>query len=372
MKVSLFQENFNKGLTIVSRSVASKATLPILANVLLATEEGELKLSATNLETGVNLRLASKIEEEGSITVPAKVLSELISSLPAGKVELAVKEGSLFVTSGAFKASFVGTSANEFPQIPSFEAEPILAFSKDSLIKALSQVVFAAAQDDGRPVLTGVLIRKQDDGSVKLVATDGYRLSVKVLETTQNNLEGDLLLPAKTFLEVSRLAQEKNGEVKDLQVSLTPEKSQVVFQLKDIEFSSRMLEGEFPSFERIIPQGFTTKAEFDKEEFMRAVKIAAIFAREQSNIVKFRVGDGKMVVMSETPQVGSNEGEIEAKTEGDKLEIAFNCRFLLDFLSAVKIEEIVFEASGSLAPGVFKLKGETSFFHIIMPVRLQG
>ncbi|MDP3954909.1 MAG: DNA polymerase III subunit beta [bacterium] len=373
MKISLLQENFNKGLSLVSRQVSGKATLPILANILLSTENGRLRLSATNLETGINLWLGSKVEEEGSLTLPAKVLNEFVASLPPDKIEIEASETSLTAVSGSFKANFIGTVAAEFPKLPVFSDKPILIFEKNDFLRSLSRVAFAAAQDEGRPVLTGVLIKKKDKGKVTLVATDGYRLSLKSAVAIEDKLEEDLLIPAKTLLEVSKIAQEKGEENKEIKIAQTEEKSQVVFSLKDIEFSSRLLEGEFPDFDKIIPKTSTTKAEFDKEEFLRAVKIASIFAREQANIVKLKIDPqaGKMKITAETPQVGANESEIVAKIEGEEMEIAFNCRFLLDFLAAVKEEVIILEANGSLAPGLFKVKGDDTYLHIIMPVRTQ-
>lgn len=375
MKISILQEDLTHGLTIVSRSVSSKATLPILTNILLATDKGRLKLAATNLESGINLWLGAKIEKEGSLTIPAKVLNEFVASLPPDKIELEANETSLSITTPAAKASFVGTAAAEFPQIPVFPGKPIILFTKEALVKALSQVSFAAAVDEGRPVLTGVLLKSDGAENVSLVATDGYRLSLKKMGVKEKKLEEGLLIPAKTFIEVSRLAQEKGEDSQEIQMALTPEKSQVVFHLANIEFSSRLLEGEFPDFEKIIPKTQTTKAEFDQEEFTRAVRIASIFAREQANIIKLKIdpstNGGKMIISAETPQVGANESEMVAKTEGEALEIAFNCRFLLDFLNCSKAEEITFEANGSLSPGVFRFKGDDSFLHLVMPVRLQ-
>ncbi|PJE67446.1 DNA polymerase III subunit beta [Candidatus Shapirobacteria bacterium CG10_big_fil_rev_8_21_14_0_10_40_9] len=372
MKISVLQENLSRGLTTVSRLVASKAALPILGNVLLKTDKGRLKLSATNLETGISLFLGAKIEKEGEITVPARILVELVSSLLPEKVDLEATETTLHLSSGSFKADISGISASEFPKIPSFQGEPAFLFDKEELIKILSQVSFAAAQDESRPVLTGVLLRGKI-GKTLLVATDGYRLSVKNLAMRKQKEEKDLLIPAKTLIEVCRIAQEAQDEEKEIKMALNSEKNQVLFSFSQkIELSSRLLEGEFPDFEKIIPPSFSTKAEFDKEEFLRAVKIASIFAREQANIVKIKIEGGKMIISAESPQVGANQGEIEAKTEGEKLEIAFNFRFLLDFLNSPIGEEIIFEANGPLSPGVFKVKGDDSFLHLIMPVRIQA
>lgn len=369
MKVSLLQENFYKGLNTVSRSVSTKATLPILSNLLLSSDKGSLKLSATNLETGINLWLGAKIEEEGAICLPAKLITEFISSLPAGKIDLESKENNLFLTSGSFKATLTGLPAKEFPEIPEKEEEAALSFDKNDFLQAVSQVVFSASSDEGRPALTGVLV-KPGEKEVSLVATDGYRLSVKKVGAGLK-IKEDLIIPARTLLEVSRIIQEQE-ETKEIGLSLAKNQSQVIFSLPQAELASRLIEGAFPSFEKIIPEKFETKTLFDREEFLRAIKTAAVFAREQANIVKLKIEQGKIIVSAETGSVGSSETEINAQTEGGSLEIAFNYRFLLDFLNAAGGEEIVFEVSSPLSPGSFKVKGDNTFFHIIMPVRIQA
>jgi DNA polymerase III subunit beta len=373
MKISVLQENLNKGLSLTSHSVSSRATLPILSNILLETREGRLKLSATNLEIGISLLIGVKIEQEGSIAIPARVLADFISSLPAEKIDLETKDTSLFISSGEFKANIAGMEAAEFPKLPAFPSQTTLSVDKDAFIKAISCVVIAAAQDEGRPVLTGVLI-EGDKEKLSLVSTDGYRLSIKTIPVKDFEMEGKLLIPAKTLLEVAKIAQEDIGESKDVRMGLTPEKSQVVFGFPNVELSSRLIEGEFPDYQKIVPQASTTKAIFQKDEFLRAVRIASVFAREQANIVKMIIDpeNGKIMVTAETPQVGGNESGVEAKIEGEKLEIAFNCRFLMDFLGIANSQEIVFEANGPLSPGVFRLSGDNSFVHIIMPVRLQS
>ncbi len=371
MKVSLLQENFSKALGIVSRSIAPKAALPVLSNVVLATDKGRLKLSATNLESGINLWLGAKVEKEGSIAIPAKVLTEYVSSLPPEKISLQVKENTLFLASSGNKANFSGGPVADFPKIVSFPGKSDLVFKKSDFSEKLNQVIFAAASDEGRPVLTGILLRVDKNG-LSLVATDGYRLSVKKIRTEKGSLKEDILIPARALLEVARISQEKNDQAEEIKMALTKDKNQVVFSLSGVDYSSRLIDGEFPEFERIVPESSKIKAEFDQEEFYRAVKIAAIFAREQANVVKLGLDKDKIVVSAESPQVGANETEIEAKVSGGKLEIAFNCRFLLDLLGAVSAEEMVLEASEALSPGVFKLKKDSSFFHLIMPVRIQA
>lgn len=369
MKISLLQENLNKGLTTVSRSVSAKAQLPILSNILLETDKGRLKLSATNLETGLNFWLGAKIEEEGSICIPAKFLTEFVASLPSQKVDLETKENSLMISCQGFKATFTGMSPNEFPQIPKANSDSAITFEKKEFLQAISQVVFAASSDEGRPALTGVLLKPQEN-EVSLAATDGYRLSVKKLAAGLK-IKDQLIIPAKTLIEVTRIIAESE-EIKEVILSLAENQSQVVFSFPQVELASRLIEGEFPNFEKIIPEKFEISASFDREELLRAVKIASVFAREQANIVKLIFADNKIKVSAETAQMGSSEMELEAKTSKGSLEMAFNYRFLLDFLNATSGEEILFEALGALNPGSFKISGDSSFFHIIMPVRIQS
>lgn len=368
MKISLLQENLNKGLATVSRSVSSKATLPILSNILLITDKGGLRLSATNLETGLNFWLGAKIEEEGAICIPAKFLTEFVASLPSQKVDLETKENSLMISCQGFKATFTGMSPNEFPQIPKANSDSAITFEKNEFLKAINQVVFSASTDEGRPALTGVLLKPQGD-KVSLVATDGYRLSVKTLSANLK-ITSPIIIPAKTLIEISRIISDSE-DIKEVVLSLAENESQVIFSFPQIELASRLIEGDFPNFEKIIPEKFEIKSSFDREELLRAVKIASVFAREQANIVKLTFADNKIKVSAETTQMGSSEMEIIAKTSSGSLEIAFNYRFLLDFLNATSGEEILFEALGALNPGSFKVSGDSSFFHIIMPVRIQ-
>lgn len=366
MKLSVLQENLVKGLSIVSRLATSKTQLPVLANILLITEKGKLKLSATDLETGINFYLGAKIEKEGAITIPAKVLFEFISSLSADKVNLETKGDSLQILSGNSKAEINGIGAAEFPKIPGFSGKPTLSFAVETFKEMVDQVAFAAATDEGRPVLTGVRVAVENNNLV-LAATDGYRLSVKELKDLKaGELKKVLIIPARTLQEVSRIKEE--GRVKIL---LMKKGNQMIFGFEDVEVVTRLIEGEFPAFEKIIPQEKKTSLIAEREELLKAVKIAAIFARETANIVKFSILNSQFSISANGPQVGSNESVVEAKIEGEENKIAFNFRYLLDFLSSIISEEIIFEMTGPLNPGVFKSKGDPSLLHIIMPVRVQ-
>jgi len=377
MKVIILQENLNQGLTICSRFVAPRPQLPILANILLKTEKGRLKLSATDLEMGVNIWVGGKIEKEGEITISAKTVNEFVASLPPEKVNLELKENNLIVSSTFSKSVFPTIAAADFPKIPGFPKKTALSMSLSLFSQSVAQVAFAAATDEGRPVLTGVLLKPKDKG-FSLVATDGYRLSVKKVGSGKWEAGSGIIIPAKALIEASRVKGgegEKEGkEKKDgtLQIGLTEKQNQVVFALPDLELSSRLIEGEFPDFEKIIPTETKTTIIFDREEFLRAVRIASIFARESANIVKLKIEKGKLKISANAPQVGENESIIDVKIKGEEQEIAFNFRFLLDFLNSISSEQVTLEMTGALNPGVFKPLSDDSFLHIIMPVRVQS
>jgi len=381
MKLSVLQENLNHGLNTVSRSVSTKAQLPVLANVLIATDQGRLKLSATNLETGINFWLGAKIEKQGAISIPAKNLTEYIASLPAEKVNLEVKENQLHLSCGNYQAKFVGLPASEFPNIPTLSGKPEISLSVEDLGLAISQVAFAAAQDEGRPVLTGVLVQAKPaspaggEDKLTLVATDGYRLSLKTIEGLKEikSLEifqKGFLIPSRTLTEVEKIITSGDGET-DLGIKVTPEENQIIFANKSSEVVSRLIEGKFPDFEKILPEKEIAKVVVDKEGLTRAVRMAAIFARESANIVRLEVTKTKLKVTANAAQVGDNISEIEAKIEGEGGKIAFNSRYLLDFLNKVDAELISFGMTTALNPGVFSAVGDKSFLHIIMPVRVQ-
>ncbi|HUW24573.1 MAG TPA: DNA polymerase III subunit beta [Patescibacteria group bacterium] len=369
MKIQILQENLNRGLNIASRSISSKAQLPILANLLLKTDKNRLQISATNLEMGIALWLGTKVEKEGEITVPAKILTEIAASLPPGKIDLTAEGNLLKIVTEGYEATLNGIPAGEFPKLPSYNGEALFSLPTEKFLEAINQVAFAAASDEGRPVLTGVLFKLQGK-RLSLAATDGYRLSLKTLELENPTKEDvSLLLPAKTLMEVGRIiADEKSPTVK---MGFTREQNQVVFVFSDLELFSRVIEGEFPDYEKIIPQNLTSKLVLDREEFSRAIKVVAIFARDSANIVRLKINKDSLEMSANSPQVGENKNSLSAKLEGEEGEIAFNFRFLQGFLGAVTTEEISLETNGSLNPGVFKAVGDDSFLHIIMPVRLQ-
>lgn len=376
MNTIVLRENLIKALGIVGRSISTKPQLPILSHILITARNNQLTLTATNLEIGTSTTIGAKTEKQGEVVVPGKLLMEFVSSLPssAEKIELSVDGHMLMIRTNKTKSSFATGNVSDFPPIPTIEtSEYTLPF--ESLKESLLRVAFAASTDDTRPVLTGVrmktVLSKSGHPVLSLIATDGYRLSLEDVVLSKSAIELDTLIPASSLLEVVRIAVEL--KVKEIGCSLIPNKNQVAFLLPDALIITRLIDGEFPSVDRIIPQSFKTKVTVDTEDLARSVKTASLFARGSANIIKFKAEKGQIVVSANAPQVGSNEDVVEADVEGEDVEMAFNYRFLLDVLAHFPDKQVVFESSGSLNPGVFKPKSPTpSFLHVIMPVRVQG
>ncbi len=373
MRISLLQENLNKAVGTVNRAIASKPQLPILANIYLKTEAGKLKLSATNLELGLNVWVKAKVDESGSLTVPAKVFSELVGQLNPETVEL-IKDGEkLKISCSSLKAEVNGISADEFPGVPTLKGakqDKSLTLDKKVFEKTISQVAVAAGIDDSRPIFTGIKLDLSSKG-LRMVATDGYRLSVKTInQFDPAKIQTSLIVPVRAMLELERSLN--FSDEANLEMAAAAAEKQLIFSLGDVEIVTRLLEGEYPDFAKIIPTSFGTSIEMNVDELTRAVKAAAIFARDSANIVKFNIKKDKLMVSANAPQVGGNEIGVEVKKTGDDAEIAFNSRYLLEMLNLVNSDTIRLEMSGPLASGVFKIPGDASWLHIIMPVRIQN
>ena len=381
MKVTVLQENLAKAVGIAQRFAATRGQLPILSNILLATEKGRLKIAATNLEIGVKQWIGAKVEEEGEITVPAKVAAEFIMSLPKEKVNLGVEGEKLKISCGSYQAELRGIGAGEFPETKEIAGKEIGAWKLGEFEQMISQVALAAATDEGRPILTGLRWRIGKEG-VELAATDGYRLSVKTVGKIRNDptslkLRGAgeekiLIIPARALMEVAQIgkgwAETKEGGVKMGEVE---KGGQVVFDLGDAQVTTRLLAGDFPEFAKIIPQESETVAEMEVEELAAAVRTAAIFARDSANVLRWEVGEGGIVIAANSPQVGENRIEVEAKVTGKGGKIAFNSRYVIDMLGAIGSARIKFEMTEAVKPGVFRPVEGGDLLYLVMPVRLQ-
>lgn len=374
MKLSCLQENLSRGLGIIGRAVASRTTLPITQNVLIATDQSQLKLAATNLEIAISCWVGAKIESEGAITVPARVFTEFINSLPSDVISMDLKHHTLELKCGHYEARINGLDAADFPPIPQVGDGFGTKIQADELKQSIGQVAFAAATDESRPVLTGVLT--EFEGSrVTLAAADGFRLSVRranLLEPVKEKVS--MIIPARALNELNRLMPESDQQV---EVTLNAQKSQVLFRFKNIEMVSQLIPGTFPNYSQLIPQTYGTKARIDVAEFQRAIRMASIFARDGSGIARLVVMPGatpeagKVTISARADEIGDNVGEIDALVDGEAAKIAFNAKYLSDVLSVVKQAQVSLEVTTPSNPGVIRPVGVDNYDHVVMPMFVQ-
>ncbi len=374
MKVSCLQENLAKGLSIVSRAVASRSTLPVLGNVLVATDQSRLRLSATNLELAITCWIGAKIEEEGSTTVPAKTFTDIISTLPQGTVEmnLNVRMQSLNVRGGTFNNDVKCIDAQEFPIIPQADMTHSVNLNVADLREMIEHVVFAAATDDARPILTGILV-KVDGGTVTFAATDGFRLSVRTAHLSSPASQPvSAIIPARALAELGRVA----GEQEEAAVmTLPPGRGQVIFHLKDVELVSQLIEGTFPDYEHIVPRSYSTRTVMSTEAFRKACRAADIFARENAHTARFKITPGGELqpglveITAQAAETGSNETSVDATIEGEGLEISFNVKYLVDALNVMSTDNVALETAASTSPGVVRPIGRDDYLYVVMPMR---
>jgi DNA polymerase-3 subunit beta len=375
MKVSCLQENLAKGLATISRAVASRSTLPVLGNVLITTDQGRLKLAATNLELAVTCWIGAKVDEDGATTVPARILSDFINSLPPERIdmELNVKTQTLHLKCARYDANIKGIDATEFPIIPSIGDGKKISLEPETLREMIEQVTFSAATDESRPVLTGV-VAKFDKDKVTFAAADGFRLSVRHATLSAPVDQAiTVIIPAKALQEVGRVSGDQEDPI---EMAVTENKSQVLFKLTNIEIVSQLIDGVFPDFTRIIPESHATRTVVNTAELQNAVKASSVFAREAMNTVRVQIapagemGAGKMTMTATSAESGDNVGDIDATVDGEEVEIAFNARYLADVLSVVHAPQVAIETSGSSSPGVIKPVNRDDFTHVIMPMHL--
>jgi len=376
MKLSCLQENLNKGLNLVGRAVATRTTLPITNNILLATDQSRLKLAATNLEMAITCWIGAKVEEEGAITVPARLLTEFISSLPSEKIDVSLspRTKTLELKCARFEARISGVDAKDFPPIPKIEEGITTKVEIETLEQGINQVVFAAATEESRPVLTGV--NAQFDGDLlTLAAADGFRLAVyKLPLAAPVGQQTEVIIPARTLAELNRLLTDQEEAV---EITVNPNKSQALFRLKNIELVSQLVQGTFPNYAQLIPQSYNTRMVVSVAEFLRATKTASIFARDGSGIVRLvitpgaELAPGKLTVSARSEEIGDDVGEIDATVEGEEAKIAFNGRYLTDVLSVLHESQVALETTNPSSPGVIRPVGVDNYIHVVMPMFVQ-
>jgi DNA polymerase III subunit beta len=375
MKVSVLQENLAHGLSIVSRAVSPRSTLPVLANILIATDEGRLRLSATNLELGITCWIGSKIQEEGSTTVPARTFTDLVGTLSDKQVDmsLSVRTQTLNVRSEASNTDIKCIDAQEFPPMPVADAAQGIQINVADLREMIQQVVFAASTDEARPILTGVLV-KVNGNKIVLAAADGFRLSVREAELSSPAARPvNAVIPARALSELARISSDGDQTVTMI---MPPGRGQVIFRLRDAELVSQLIEGTFPDYEQIIPRRCDTRAVLSTSTFLKACKQAEIFAREGSHIARINIAPGgelkpgTVEISGQSEETGYNQNVVDASIEGHALLIAFNVRFLREVLDVIKTPNVALETTVDTSPGVIRPVGEDNFLHVIMPMHL--
>jgi DNA polymerase-3 subunit beta len=369
VKLSVMQENLARGLQIVSRAVSARSTLPVLNNVLLRTEDGGLKLTATNLEIGITYWVPGKIETAGAMTVPARLLTDIVNGLPANeRVDLEQQaQEMLHITAGRFETHVKGIDAEEFPAIPSAGERPTTRIPQNVLRGALEEVTFAAATDEARPILTGVLARFEGN-QLTLAAADNYRIAVKTIPILDPVEETSVVVPARSLHELSRVLADTDDPI---DLVLSSSRNQVLFHLEGVDLVSRLIDGQFPNYQQVIPKSYTTRATVDRDQLLKAVRLASLIASSSANIVKLHVGQDAEtgLTVSAAADVGDNKSDVEAQVEGDGTTIAFNARYLIDVLANVGADQFSIELNGPLSPGVFRPVDDGQYVHVVMPVK---
>ena len=362
MKLQVTQENLNRALGSVARVANSRGTLPILANVLIKTSNNRLSLSATNLDIAISHYIGAKVSEEGSITVPARLMQDFISNLPEGVIELDLQETKLHVTTNQYKSVVNGIVADDFPVMPAITSGKNWTLPGGLFKKALQQVVFAASSDETRPVLTGVLLQTID-GKLAMAATDSYRLAEKQLGKNKEDIQ--LLIPASAMHDLLRVLGDNDDEVR-----VTHDEQQVLFQVGDIELVTRLVDGKYPDYHKLIPKKFSAEAVLKRADLVNVTKVSSLFARESAGSVTIELDEaaGQLSIHSVASQLGENTANTPAKVTGSG-SITVNSRYLLDALGAFSGDEVAFGFNGKLEPTLLRDPASDDYRHIIMPLK---
>ncbi len=378
MKVSCLQENLHRGLQTVGKAVASKTTLPVLNNILISTDGGRLKLTATNLEVGITNWIGCQVEDEGAITVPAKLLIDFVSSLPNDTIKMSLDEKTrtLHLKCARFEANIKGISAEEFPIIPEVTEKPAARIPAALLKEMINQVAFAASGDDSRPQLAGVYVAI-DGREMIMAAADGFRLSRRL---TNLDAAADapikLIIPARSMAELARVLPDNDGDAEPVSLVLTQGRNQVLFRHDNLEVTSRLVEGNYVDINRVIPGDWASRTVVSTAELMKAVRMASIFAKDSANIVRVQVeagGDmlpGVITVSANAAEVGDNVSQLDCMVDGEGGQVALNGKFLVDVLGVIKTSQVAIETKSYQSPAVLKPVGEDEFLHVIMPMYL--
>jgi len=365
MELSVTQENFARALSAVGRVASTKTQLPILGNILLRTDGNRLLVAATNLEIATTQYIGAKIVKPGAITVPARLISEFVSSLPKESIELKVVNNNIHLKSGNYSSIINGVIADDFPELPTINEDSSISYTIniEDFKQAVSQTIITASSDSTRPVLTGVYWHSHE-GQLYLAATDGYRLSERRLVETSSEVSA--IIPVQTLQEVLRTIVDDADTV-----DILFDETQVRFRINEAEIISRLVDGNFPDYRQLIPKTSDIVATVKKQEFIRVTKISGLFARESGGSVIVTVDPEKKIVSlhSIASEMGENTSELSAEVSGDG-DITLNSRYLSEALSVLDDDTIEFGFSGKLSPCILKsTKKDTNYYHVIMPLK---
>lgn len=362
MKLQVTQENLARALNTVARIANSRSTLPVLSNVVLRTVGNRLSIEATNLDIAITHLIGSKVASEGAITIPARLTQDFVSNLPSGVIDLSLEEHKLHINTDQYKSIINGVSIEEFPVMPAITSGKSWSVKGKQLKKALQQVIVAASTDEARPTLTGVYFHTQN-GKLYVVATDSYRLAEKELMPMKE--EVSLLIPASALQELLRVLGDNEEPVE-----VTHDDQQVLFQAGDIRLVTRLIEGKYPDYRKLIPQKYATTVLVNRAEFINITKVSSLFARESAGSVTINVDPAKneIGIRSVASQLGENTATASAKAEGGG-DITLNSRYLLDAMQAMSGEEAMFCFNGKLEPSSLQESKSSDYLHIIMPLK---
>jgi DNA polymerase-3 subunit beta len=362
MKLQVTQENLNKALQTVGRVASGRSTLPILSNVLIKTVDNRVSIAATNLDIAITHYIGSKISKEGSITVPARLMQEFVSSLPSGVINLELEENKLHISTDQYTSVINGVSAEEFPVMPAIARGQSWSIAGSVLKRALQQVVPAASNDEARPVLTGVYTHTHED-RLHIAATDSYRLAEKALIKTEETI--NLLIPASAMQDLLRILGDTDEEV-----AVLHDDQQVLFKVGDVELVTRLIEGNYPDYRKLIPHSFATTATVKRSELVNITKVSSLFARESAGSITIHVDNEaqQLSIRSIASQLGENTASADGKIEGDG-DITLNSRYLLDALNALGGDSVIMAFNGKLEPCVLRDPASDDYVHLIMPLK---
>jgi DNA polymerase-3 subunit beta len=362
MKLQVTQENLAKALNTVARVANTRGTLPILSNVMLKTSNNRLSIAATNLDIAITHFIGSKIEQEGAITVPARLMQDFVTNLPDSVLKLNLDSNKLQISTDQYNSTINGVSAEDFPVVPEITKGSSITVAAGEFKKALSKVVLAASADDARPVLTGVYFHSVD-GEIIAAATDSYRLAQNILG--KNKEEVNFLVPATAANDLLRITSDTEKEV-----VITHDEQQVQFQVGDVTLVARLIEGNYPDYRKLIPTKFATSAKLTRADFINIAKVSSLFARESAGSITIKVDEVEkhVSINAIASQLGENTAKANAEVKGSG-EVTLNSRYLIDALNAFSTDDVEFCFNGKLEPCILRSSGEPKYLHLIMPLR---